>query len=398
MNSRRSLVLALLPALLMTPLAARAQPATTTTAPATTVPATSAPAAGPQLPRITRILVGSATDLGVDAESRPAHLGRWLTLDVAGLDQLVEKARAAKKPLQLYLNGMPLTDVAPVYLYTNGKPSRVRFALVRTENAKLTWSALLGRPRAQNRMVEASVGLTGCADGCADITDGFKIPLAVIRPVLMGGYLALLAAGLWVLIRLARTTPILRNHGPGSPWSLDRLQMAWWTLLVVSAFVFIWMISGDYGSLSNSVLALIGISAGTGLIGAVMDDGKQAQVQQRKALEDEEAGLQAGNAQPGSDAAAPAAAPRRPSEIEAQLAKLPKLKQTKSLWIDILSDENGVSFHRLQVMIWTLVLTVIFVVSVYLRLDMPDFDNQLLALMGISNGTYLGFKLPEKAA
>jgi hypothetical protein len=393
MNSRRSLVLALLPALLMAPLAAMAQPA-----PATTAPATTAPAAGPQLPRITRVLVGSATDLGVDADSRPAHLGRWLTLDVAGLDQLVEKARAAKKPLQLYLNGMPLTDVAPVYLNTTGKPSRVRFALVRTENAKLTWSALLGRPRAQNRIVEVSVGLTGCADGCADITDGFKIPLAVIRPVLMGAYLALLAGGLWVVIRLARTTPILRNHGPGSPWSLDRIQMAWWTLLVVSAFVFIWLISGDYGSLSNSVLALIGISAGTGLIGAVMDDGKQAQVQQRKALEDEEAGLQVRNAQPAPDAAAPAAAPRRPAEIEAELAKLPKLKQSKSLWIDILSDENGVSFHRLQVLIWTLVLSVIFVVSVYLRLDMPDFDNQLLALMGISNGTYLGFKLPEKAA
>jgi hypothetical protein len=40
----------------------------------------------------------------------------------------------------------------------------------------------------------------------------------------------------------------------------------------------------------------------------------------------------------------------------------------------------------------------IFVVSVYIHLDMPDFDNQLLALMGISNGTYLGFKLPEKQA
>lgn len=388
MNSRRSLVLALLAALPMARLAAGAQP----------VPATTAPAAGPQLPRITRVLVGSATDLGVDSESRPARLGRWLTLDVAGLDQLVEKARAAKKPLQLYLNGMPLTDVPPVYLNINGKPSRVRFGLVRTENAKATWSALLGRPKAQNRIVEVSVGLTGCADGCADITDGFKIQLAVIRPVLMGGYLALLAGGLWALIRLSRTTAILRNHGPGSPWSLDRLQMAWWTLLVVSAFVFIWMISGDYGSLSNSVLALIGISAGTGLIGAVMDDGKQAKMQERKALEDEEAGVQAGNAQPAPEAAAPAAAPRRPSEIEALLAKLPKLKQSKSLWIDILSDENGVSFHRLQVIIWTLVLSVIFVVSVYLRLDMPDFDNQLLALMGISNGTYLGFKLPEKTA
>jgi hypothetical protein len=29
---------------------------------------------------------------------------------------------------------------------------------------------------------------------------------------------------------------------------------------------------------------------------------------------------------------------------------------------------------------------------------MPDFDNTLLALMGVSSGTYLGFKIPEKPA
>ena len=68
----------------------------------------------------------------------------------------------------------------------------------------------------------------------------------------------------------------------------------------------------------------------------------------------------------------------------------------QSLLLDILFDENGVSFHRLQVVIWTLVMTLIFVVSVYTHLDMPDFDTKLLALMGISNGIYIGFKLPEK--
>jgi hypothetical protein len=27
---------------------------------------------------------------------------------------------------------------------------------------------------------------------------------------------------------------------------------------------------------------------------------------------------------------------------------------------------------------------------------MPEFEGTLLVLMGISNGTYLGFKIPEK--
>ena len=36
---------------------------------------------------------------------------------------------------------------------------------------------------------------------------------------------------------------------------------------------------------------------------------------------------------------------------------------------------------------------VIFVVKVCTNLGMPEFNTTLLGLMGISNGTYLGFKL-----
>jgi len=46
--------------------------------------------------------------------------------------------------------------------------------------------------------------------------------------------------------------------------------------------------------------------------------------------------------------------------------------------------------------VWTLVLGVIFVGSVYKNLEMPEFSATLLGLMGISSGTYLGFKVPEK--
>ena len=95
-------------------------------------------------------------------------------------------------------------------------------------------------------------------------------------------------------------------------------------------------------------------------------------------------------------------------QIGAAQARLADLDAQKALWrptppqpkrsffLDILSDENGVSFHRLQIVIWTLVLATVFVISVGVSLEMPTFDTTLLALMGISSGTYLGFKLPEK--
>jgi hypothetical protein len=47
-----------------------------------------------------------------------------------------------------------------------------------------------------------------------------------------------------------------------------------------------------------------------------------------------------------------------------------------------------------QIAVWTLVLGIVFIRSVYVDLTMPDFDATLLTLMGISSGTYIGFKLP----
>jgi hypothetical protein len=39
------------------------------------------------------------------------------------------------------------------------------------------------------------------------------------------------------------------------------------------------------------------------------------------------------------------------------------------------------------------VLGIIFCSQVYNDLSMPDFNGTLLALMGISSGTYIGFKM-----
>jgi len=61
-----------------------------------------------------------------------------------------------------------------------------------------------------------------------------------------------------------------------------------------------------------------------------------------------------------------------------------------------ISDAEGISLHRFQMAIWTVVLGIIFVAAVYNNLAMPELSSTLLALMGISGGTYIGFKFPEK--
>jgi hypothetical protein len=66
------------------------------------------------------------------------------------------------------------------------------------------------------------------------------------------------------------------------------------------------------------------------------------------------------------------------------------------LILDFLSDANGVTFHRFQIIVWTVVLGLVFLYSVWTSLSMPQFSDTLLALMGISAGTYIGFKIPER--
>ncbi len=141
--------------------------------------------------------------------------------------------------------------------------------------------------------------------------------------------------------------------------------MALWFFLVVTSFLFIWRIT-TADEIPDSMLALLGIGSGTALGAAAIDAGK------------------------GADGAAAAQMPA---------ADLEKHYQSEGFLRDILSDgRNGAySFHRFQILIWTLVLALLFVHSVWERLAMPEFSATLLMLQGISAGTYLGFKIPEKS-
>jgi hypothetical protein len=47
-------------------------------------------------------------------------------------------------------------------------------------------------------------------------------------------------------------------------------------------------------------------------------------------------------------------------------------------------------------LIWTLILGAYFIQQVVVTLAIPQLSNELLVLMGISNGTYLGLRIPEK--
>ena len=89
----------------------------------------------------------------------------------------------------------------------------------------------------------------------------------------------------------------------------------------------------------------------------------------------------------------------RLGQIDQQLRTLSAMQpatESSGFIRDILTDSTGYSFHRFQIFAWTIILGIIFISSVYNSLSMPDFSTTLLGLMGLSAGTYIGFKFPEQ--
>lgn len=216
------------------------------------------------------------------------------------------------------------------------------------------------------------------------------------------------------LVYLAKTTDLLRyvtGEKPDpplrAPYSLGITQMAFWFYLAVAGYVFICATTRQAHIPMGSVLGLLGISSTTGLAAVFVDKQKDASGQnQRDALVAEKAALNTRIANlrgkfvlPGSPSETELSDKQsRLSQVDALIAQLAPIGPaiSKGFVADLLHDGDGVSFHRFQMVIWTIVLGIVFVWSVYRTISMPEFDPSLLILMGISAGTYVGFKFPEK--
>jgi hypothetical protein len=77
-------------------------------------------------------------------------------------------------------------------------------------------------------------------------------------------------------------------------------------------------------------------------------------------------------------------------------SKPPVKQKSQSFLADLLTDDSGWALHRLQLAAWTMILGVLFVYDIWRDLAMPQFGDTLLGLMGVSSGSYVGLKIPEK--
>ncbi len=323
-----------------------------------------------------------------------------------------------------FLNGRAVRGDYPNELH----PDRHRLSFhlqIRPENKKF-WIDLLGAPHGLIHPVTFTVGLETESPFDSVYDQSNPLPLTVISPVYGVVGLLVVLFTLALFIWLARTTNLIREPGPAvpgklRPYNLGRTQMAFWFFLVYVSYVVIWLITSALDTITPSLLGLMGISAGTALGEALIDSGKDnTKASQLQDFTAEKQSLEQGipefqsqiNALNAKETLAPDDTANRDSlnkqlkDSRTRLAQLNQQLQTlgpettagtsQGLFRDILRDVSGYSFHRFQIFAWSIVLGVIFLSAVYNSLAMPEFSTTLLGLMGISSGTYIGFKFPEQ--
>jgi len=331
------------------------------------------------------------------------QLDRDFTVEVAGLKPWVSAGNQAHK-LLLFLEGRASLGDYPEAVDLEAETLQYHLEIT-PENRRL-WEDLLDQPTFHRR-VAVSVGLDPDAPFPTVVTGPKAASLHIVA--FPWGLFSLIVVGLTLaaLLRLGRDTDLLRDAGPPStparrkPYSLARTQMAVWFYLVFSAYVVIWLVTGDLNTVTQSLLGLMGISAGTALGGALLDTQKRDAAAAQLARVNPDAPSPPPPEIPDPTNPAPVPAPPTSPAPSATAPLRQALDQldpgvSQGFLRDLLSDGQGISLHRFQIAAWTVALGVIFVAETYNTLRMPEFSATLLGLMGISAGTYLGFKVPEK--
>ncbi|MCC3160446.1 hypothetical protein LJ737_24630 [Hymenobacter sp. 15J16-1T3B] len=354
--------------------------------------------------------LGSTITLEVDG------LGRWLHDEEAALEKMgmsPERAHAKARQMVLYIDDTPLRNMPPLAVYLAGTDSKAagsrhRAAAYLTDDDTLSTVAapdLVGRAVSEDSVLNdlnaaydkvlfkldrtpanlqywdivygspwkfTHPGKIGLGYDDQVFTELFPGPDRSVHFQLVQPS-ALWVAGVGVfflalgIIALAHRSALLRTGKEGEltsagvaldsmqrPFSLAKTQLAWWTFIIMSCYLVIYCVTGEMTNISMTTLSLLGISAGTaglsGLIGMGGDVGKA----------------------------------------------LPGGPEVSHGWMtDILSDSNGVSIHRLQKVVITVLLGYFFVRTVYKTVALPEWNNNETLLLAISSATYLGLKWQE---
>lgn len=187
--------------------------------------------------------------------------------------------------------------------------------------------------------------------------------------------MVLILAFLYTGFRLAYKNALLRDasfNTDGSlrpisqrPFSFSRVQLFWWTLIIISCYFYLFAITGVLVPVNATTAILLGCGVVTCAAGQLIDN-------------------------------------RQRQNTPVGLRNQDSNSESQDFFSDILSDDNGISIHRFQALIFNVVFGVaficFFITAVRNHLyPFIDFSEGQFALIGISSAAYLGLKANENS-
>lgn len=194
--------------------------------------------------------------------------------------------------------------------------------------------------------------------------------------------------GLWIVILVLDSKYyMLRDNGTGMsrPYSWSRVQMTWWTVIVITAFATaVIRTNGVIPVLDNSTLYLIGISSVTAISSSMIDVSDRSNPDIKLMAQD---------------------------------------MKSAGMILDILSDKSGINIHRFQTFLFNIIFGVWFMyeslqhlfippackppvnpaeskafvdcLTAYASGIMPVIAPNNLVLLAVSSGVYTAMKTTE---
>ena len=269
--------------------------------------------------------------------------------DSARMDEVVAIEIRTSRPLReltvMYIDGMRVDGFAPIRISEYEKT--VYFKL----NTKIqdVLEQYLQRNSVSTEIVPVYLSLGNKTRPLVSA----KLPLYVeVRQDIHWGWVVLII----VVIAGVAVTALFKNvlkDDNNLYYSLSRSQMFYWTILIVVAYVHICLTTGVLPAIPDSVLAILGISIGTTAAAKLIENRNREGV------------------------------------------TIDHNARSEGWFVDILSDGSSINIQRLQNVIFNLLFGIIFIQRTLSTHLMPDFDNTVLLLMGISSGAYAGLKITE---
>jgi hypothetical protein len=315
------------------------------------------PADSIRQPRCQPIFFPTVTAVGSLAKTRPAHLavyGDYIFVKVDSIPDMVALADSiagqgndTMGEVILYINGNAMRDIA--LLNINGETKELIFHLDKHSpylmkfypQFKYMWSEL---------PVKITAGFkNGMMFRVNDKMEPLRIKYVTSWALMLSLLFGITIIGVFIV--LAAKTNLIRIGNSQSPFSLALTQLSFWSIVVASSFIYIWIVTEQIPDIVGSTLILISISAFTTAGSRLVDirgEGRNAVT-----------------------------------------------AHSDNFMSDILQDEQGYSVHRAQMFMWTIIMGIVFVTSVIRLQQFPEISDSLLGLMGISSGTYVGLKTME---